>query len=36
MTRLKGEGLYQCEQAARPHSATGGVADNAVQTMAYA
>jgi hypothetical protein len=32
--RIKADGLKQCEQIARPYSAKGGVADNAVQTMA--
>jgi hypothetical protein len=31
--RLNADRLRQCEQTARPYSAKGGVADNAVQTM---
>jgi hypothetical protein len=31
--RLKADGLKRCEQTARPYSAKGGVADNAVQAM---
>jgi len=32
--RLNADGLRQCEQTAQPYSVKGGVADDAVQTMA--